>query len=338
MAYIPGKTLQYHMNRLAGTLNAFDVPTLDAQGAANLWAGSSGLAIVGALNKKAGTSGLELQGVLNFLAGTSGLGENEASARIESWTAIPTRADLSVWYDGSAVNGLGVNNPADAAVITTWKDLSGNGRDLTQGTNSLRPVFAQSAAVVNSQPSVWFNNNTDTMSTVSNVPMIAQKSIYAVVHRISSGVVSPQSIYAQRNPSASAYGPQLRLTGVGASSATTVDYRVATNPDLSTVTSSTTVANGSTNVLSMVADGSGSTVTSIKGFINGTLRGSTTGSGDLTATSNIITVGAVTILAALHHCVYGYYATILAYDTAHTDTQRLAIERWLGSRYGITVA
>jgi hypothetical protein len=82
--YIPGKTLQYHMNRLAGTLNAFDVPTLDAQGAANVYAGTTGLAIVGALNAKAGTSGLALQGVLNYLAGTSGLGENEASARIES--------------------------------------------------------------------------------------------------------------------------------------------------------------------------------------------------------------------------------------------------------------
>ena len=82
MAYIPGRTLQYHMNRLAGTLDSFDVPTLDAQGAANVYAGTTGLAIVGALNYKAGTSGLELQGVLNYLAGTSGLGENEASARI----------------------------------------------------------------------------------------------------------------------------------------------------------------------------------------------------------------------------------------------------------------
>jgi len=86
MAYIPGRTLQYHMNRLAGTLNSYDVPTLDAQGAANVYAGTKGLAIVGALNTKAGftspTQYLELQGVLNYLAGTSGLGENEASARI----------------------------------------------------------------------------------------------------------------------------------------------------------------------------------------------------------------------------------------------------------------
>ena len=86
MAYVPGRTVQYHMNRLAGTLNAFDVPTLDAQGAANVYAGTSGLGIVAALNIKAGITGpanyLEIQGVLNYLASTTGLGEQEAAAKI----------------------------------------------------------------------------------------------------------------------------------------------------------------------------------------------------------------------------------------------------------------
>jgi hypothetical protein len=82
MAAGDGRTMQYHLNRLAGTLNEFDVPRYDAQGAANIWAGTSGLALQGALNVKAGTTGVAVQGVLNLLAGTSGLGENEAAARI----------------------------------------------------------------------------------------------------------------------------------------------------------------------------------------------------------------------------------------------------------------
>lgn len=82
MAAGDGRTMQYHLNRLAGTLNEFDVPRYDAQGAANIWAGTSGLALQGALNVKAGTSGIAVQGVLNLLAGTTGLGENEAAARI----------------------------------------------------------------------------------------------------------------------------------------------------------------------------------------------------------------------------------------------------------------
>ena len=79
-----GDTLTYSMNRLAGTLVG-DVPTLEAQGAANVWAGTTGLALVGALNVQAGNTlpnYRELQGVLNQLAGTTGLGEDEAAASI----------------------------------------------------------------------------------------------------------------------------------------------------------------------------------------------------------------------------------------------------------------
>ena len=78
------RTLTYHLNRLAGTLNG-DVPTLANAGAANVYAGTTGLDTVGALIVKAGNSlpgYLDLQGVLNELAGTTGLGVAEAASRI----------------------------------------------------------------------------------------------------------------------------------------------------------------------------------------------------------------------------------------------------------------
>ena len=87
MAAGDGKTMTYHLNRKAGSLDStWGIPLLDAQGAANKWAGTSGLGLAGALNVKAGITNpanyLDVQGVLNYLAGTSGLGENEAAARI----------------------------------------------------------------------------------------------------------------------------------------------------------------------------------------------------------------------------------------------------------------
>jgi hypothetical protein len=84
-----GLTYTYHLNRLAGTL-LNGVPQYDAQGAANKWAGTTGLAIAGALNtlyasRNSGRNyNYDLQGALNALAGTSGLGINEAAARIAS--------------------------------------------------------------------------------------------------------------------------------------------------------------------------------------------------------------------------------------------------------------
>lgn len=78
-------TLQWHMNRLAGTL-VNGVPSRDAQGAANIWAGTTGLDIVHALNVKAGNTLAmgykELAGVLNQLAGTTGLEVDGAAASI----------------------------------------------------------------------------------------------------------------------------------------------------------------------------------------------------------------------------------------------------------------
>lgn len=78
------RTLQYHMNRKAGTL-VNDVPTRDAQGAANVWAGTTNRDLVGALNVKAGNTmpnWRELAGVLNQLAGTTGLDVDGAAASI----------------------------------------------------------------------------------------------------------------------------------------------------------------------------------------------------------------------------------------------------------------
>lgn len=89
MAVPDGRPYTYHLNRLAGTL-VNGVPTLDAQGAANVWAGTTGLALPGALNTlyASRNSGknyyYDLQGALNALAGTTGLGINEAAARIVS--------------------------------------------------------------------------------------------------------------------------------------------------------------------------------------------------------------------------------------------------------------
>lgn len=78
------RTLVYHLNRKAGTLVA-DRPTLDAVGAANVYAGTTGRGLTGALNVAAGNSlpnYRELAGVLNQLAGTSGLGVDEAASQI----------------------------------------------------------------------------------------------------------------------------------------------------------------------------------------------------------------------------------------------------------------
>ncbi len=71
-----GSSLTQELNRLAGITNIAQY--LDEQGAANAWAGTTGLATVGALNIKAEAGRTrdkfkDIDGICNELAGTTGL-------------------------------------------------------------------------------------------------------------------------------------------------------------------------------------------------------------------------------------------------------------------------
>jgi hypothetical protein len=71
-----GSSLTAELNRLAGVTDI--AKYLDAQGAANKWAGTTGLATVGALNIKASSTRTndkfkDIDGICNELAGTTGL-------------------------------------------------------------------------------------------------------------------------------------------------------------------------------------------------------------------------------------------------------------------------
>ena len=84
-SHIHGKEIQYHLNRIAGTLDANGRPTLDEEGAANVWAGTSEKPVQACLNVVAGLTGMnrkDLQGVANIIAGTVGLGVADALSRV----------------------------------------------------------------------------------------------------------------------------------------------------------------------------------------------------------------------------------------------------------------
>ena len=71
-----GSSLTAELNRLAGITNVAQY--LDEQGAANAWAGTTGLATVGALNIKAEAGRTkdkfkDIDGICNELASTTGL-------------------------------------------------------------------------------------------------------------------------------------------------------------------------------------------------------------------------------------------------------------------------
>ena len=82
-----GSSLTAELNRLAGITDV--AKYLDEQGAANRWAGTTGLATVGALNIKVSASRTRdkfksINGVCNELAGTTGLGAPAALRSVDA--------------------------------------------------------------------------------------------------------------------------------------------------------------------------------------------------------------------------------------------------------------
>ena len=162
-------TLQYEMNRLAGTLVG-GVPSRDAQGAANVWAGTTGLDLVGALNVKAGNTltgaaslsapvlSLGAKGVGTFAAGTyywkvtavnlqgETVGSNEVSASLllnESqalnWTAVTGASEYRL-YRGTAAGAE--NTLVTETTALTFTDTGAAGTAGSPPASSTAAVLA----------------------------------------------------------------------------------------------------------------------------------------------------------------------------------------------------
>lgn len=74
--------IQYSLNVLANTVSGLTTFQLDAQKAANVYAGTTGKDLVAALNSKAGTTGQDFNKVCNTLAGTTGKDGQDALSNL----------------------------------------------------------------------------------------------------------------------------------------------------------------------------------------------------------------------------------------------------------------
>lgn len=90
--------------------------------------------------------------------------------------AVPFSPDditnLELWFAADEITGL-----ADTDPVSTWADLSGNGRDLT-GTTTTRPLYRTN--IQNGLPAVRFDGTDDYMVTSSFGPFAQPNTIFVV--------------------------------------------------------------------------------------------------------------------------------------------------------------
>lgn len=299
-------TEQEAANRIAGTVG------LTLQTALNRLAGTTGRTKQEAMNIWAGTSGLTLQTAANRKAGTTELTVQECLNRLAvfSPTSVP---GLQAWYDAteSVFSDAGTTPITNGGTVQRWNDISGNLRHLSQATLTNKPTY--NTGVQNGKPTITFDGNDNWMQT-AGFTLDQPTHFFCVLKQESwNGALSDRL-----------------LDGVNPLS--TVLFQTGLTPDLALYSGLTNNVNSEATLASYhVVDFLFSGAASVLRVDNGTPSSGNPG----TNSSGGITLGADGSGALSGHVSF---AEVLAYNQAPTAANVISINRYLGAKWGITVA
>lgn len=223
-------------------------------------------------------------------------------------------AGLQAWYRGDDVSVTG-------ALVDSWNDKSGNARHLI-GTGAARPTLVASA--LNSLPGIQFagaheliTSGTFSVSTVS-VFTVFRATVGGVVYEHAASLLSGHSTLLYTN-----VGPSSGIIRAGGAS-----YK------------NRAAAWGSDGTNRIVRQEFAGTHALHKMYIDGTVQALTDGAstgdpGTGASTAVKLHVGASNGLTLP---VTGHVMEMLVYSTVLSAGDASRVERYLGSRYAITVA
>lgn len=215
---------------------------------------------------------------------------------------------LVLWLDARDINN-GAGNPANNAPIAAWKDKSGHGNDVSQGTSLNQPIFSSSQ--FNGLPAVQFDGGTQQLTSA-----ILPQTLYTIfmVYQMPDTLTN-QCVLYNGNPGADGYGYFLlsgNRTILFGGNFAKEDSAMLANLELASMS-----WDGSTSGLSI--DGVAQTITGATapaGFQSGTFQIGSAGAGQF---------------------LNGYICSILFYDrNLSTDEKQLLINS-LANDWGISV-
>jgi len=247
-------------------------------------------------------------GGLGGLGGVSGMGgimTPQLSVQLDS---------AVVWLAADKITGL-----AQGAAVSSWTNAGSLGSAFTQATESLQPAYQTSVAALNSKPAVRFTS--DRMAIASGHFTVF--SLYAAIVPAGTGyreVLSKGSDATNRNIYSLAY-QDTDIWAFGFTSAAGI-YRE--------VQSDGAMTGGTAAIVGGTWDG-----TTIVNDLNGTIK-----TADPGATPQ--QVGTSLFIGDLIDSGTEFFsqdiAEILFFDIVLSVAQRNLVRRYLGAKYGVTVA
>lgn len=216
----------------------------------------------------------------------------------------PLSLSPALWLAASTITGLN-----DGEAITTWADISGNGRDAAQATADNKPTYQTNE--LNGYPVVRFDGSNDLLATGSFT--LAQPVHVFLVGKMSGGAVDYRYF----------------LDGLAGNDRLSLYYIVASD-DVGIYT-----ATSAAEITVSADDESFYLWTALFSGASSRLRKD--GGSDATGELAAATAGGVTIGARRDGSYPGGsdIAEIVIYDSALSDANRDAVEAYLAAKYGL---
>jgi hypothetical protein len=180
-------------------------------------------------------------------------------ATADIWT--PSNITTALWLDAADASTITESSGA----VSEWRDKSGNGYHVSQGTSSNQP--ATGTNTLNGINVLTFDGSNDILVSANNQPLLEYVSVYVVVR--SSNVSARQGIVTKKRDSIFGF-PQfefrfgIRETNSGSDGK--LDYAIYDTSSVEIITSATSLAN---NTWAIISGENTSTDTTIK--INGSV-------------------------------------------------------------------
>lgn len=225
-------------------------------------------------------------------------------------------ANLSLWLDASDSSTI-----TSVTGVSVWADKSGNGRNATQTTGSKQPIRT---STINGRSAITFQGVDDTMSVANVTDFNAASQTIIVVSRQSSA--ANQALYYKASAN-SVEGVIMRYR------AGTAFWLYQKNDASAETLSATANTNTNTNVYTVILQ-----PLSQSGWVNGTPP--SPGVATATATATYNDTGSVWIGSRrdVGEYLVGDICEILHWSRALSTTERQRVERYLGAKWGVTVA
>jgi hypothetical protein len=253
---------------------------------------------------------------------------SRSGSSVSSWLNFtPLSLNPQLWLDAADTATITESSGA----VSQWDDKSGNGRHFTQATGANQPATGTNTR--NGLNVISFDGNDFlTLGTNDLARNVSGATIY-VVYQHAANPTGDRRIFNINNGTASGFVRVLILDGV-TSQRTQTGGRTLDADSFASVTGSIVI---STNYLyrASIFDYAN---TDLFNYVNGILDASTTSFQTATTTSNTASIRArvgadVNVTPATFFS--GQIAEILVYHTAHTTAQRLTVETYLKTKWGL---